>query len=104
MPSVPRSSDALLRAGTLSPRLRTAPLPEPPARVGYFLEEGRFPTSQTGCDVEQFLADLCLSHCLDLAIHYIETSGGTPFPDIDPHVHGSEESFDPACRLSLEAV
>lgn len=34
----------------------------PPARVSYFLEEGRFPASQTGCDVEQFLTDLSLPH------------------------------------------
>ena len=33
MPSSPRGLDALLRAGTLSPRLQTAPLPEP-ARSG----------------------------------------------------------------------
>lgn len=70
MPSVPRGSDALLRAGTLSPRLQTAPLPEPPARVA-FLEEGRFSASETGYGVEQFLTDLSLSYCLDLAIHYI---------------------------------
>ena len=77
MPSVPRSSDALLRAGTLSPMLQTAPLPEPPARVGYFLEEGRFPTSQTGCDVEQFLTDLILSH-VD------RHRGGCPSPATPP--------------------
>jgi len=79
MPSSPRGLDALLRAGTLSPRLRTAPLPEPPARVGYFLEEGRFPTSQTGCDVEQFLTDLCLSYYPNFVIHYTGSRTGFIF-------------------------
>jgi len=37
-------------------------------------------------------------------LRHIEPALCTPFSDIDPHVHGSEEPFDPAGRLSLEAI
>ncbi len=34
----------------------------------------------------------------------VESAGCTPLPNIDPHVHGSEQTFHPAGRFPLQPV